>query len=170
MYTASNDGRLFMGQSVEESLPAPGSDTYEEVALTGQIGLPAYTRETAFFNVTNDRDRRSLGGKLGDQTIEGNVVVDWDEETHNAMFDDARAEEAVKRNWYVDYADGRRLDFVGFVSSWAEEAINADDEAKESRANFTISIDGAVTATAAPEVLSRRKDREQKRAQEKSAA
>jgi hypothetical protein len=149
MYTSSNDGRLFMGQSTATPLPAAGTDTFEEVALTGQIGLPAYTRETAFFNVTNDRDRRSLGGKLGDQTIEGNVVVDWEEQSHNDMFADAGAPEGVKRNWYIDYADGRRLDFVGFLSNWAEEPITADEEAKESRANFIISIDGAVTATPA---------------------
>jgi len=153
VYTASNDGRLFMGQSVETTLPDSGTDTFEEVALTGQIGLPAYTRETAFFNVTNDRDRRSLGGKLGDQVVEGNVVVDWLEKSHQDMFADAGADEAVKRNWYIDYADGRRLDFVGFISNWAEEPLSADEEAKESRANFTISIDGAVLATPAPPVV-----------------
>lgn len=148
MYTTSNDGRLFMGQSTLAELPDPATDTFEEVALTGQIGLPAYTRETAFFNVTNDRDRRSLGGKLGDQTIEGNVVVDWEEKSHQDMFADAGAATAVKRNWYIEYADSlRRLDFVGFISNWAEEPISADEEAKESRANFTISIDGAVTVT-----------------------
>lgn len=149
MYTVSNDGRLFMGQTTTSPLPAPGTETYEEVKLTGQIGLPAFTREVAFFNVTNDRDRRSLGGKLGDQTIEGNVVVDWDEVTHNDMFDDASADAAVKRNWYIDYADGRRLDFVAAVTNWAEEPISADDEAKESRANFTLSVDGRVTVTPA---------------------
>ena len=148
MYTTSNDGRLFMGQSTTVPLPAPGSDTYEEVALTGQIGLPAYTRETAFFNVTNDRNRRAIGGKLGDQVIEGNLVVDWEEQSHQDMFDDAGATAAVKRNWYIEYADTRRLDFVGFVSNWAEEPINADDEAKESRANYTISIDGPVAVSA----------------------
>jgi hypothetical protein len=170
VYTPSNDGRLFMGQSTLEELPLPAADTFEEVALTGQIGLPAYTRETAFFNVTNDRNRRSLGGKLGDQTVEGNVVVDWDEQSHNDMFGDASADAAVKRNWYIDYADGRRLDFVGFISNWAEEPINADEEATESRANFTVSIDGAVTATPAVAVLARRQARTAKAQAQKKAA
>lgn len=155
MYTSSNDGRLFMGQSVLVPLPDPATDTFEEVALTGEIGVPAYSRETSYFNVTNDRQRRSIGGKLTDQTVEGNVVVDWDETTHNDMFADASAAEAVKRNWYIDYADGRRLDFVAFLSNWAEEPITAEDEATESRANFTLAIDGGVTVT--PAVLTRKR-------------
>jgi hypothetical protein len=150
MYYPSNDGRLFMGQSVTVPLPIPGSDTFEEVPLTGAIGLPSYSRTTAGFNVTNDGVRRSLGGKIADQVIEGNLVPDWDEDVHQDFFADAKAAQAVTRNWRIDYAGGRVANFRGFVTSWAEEAITADDEVRESRVNWSISVDGEVTWTNAP--------------------
>lgn len=150
MYYDRSDGRLHMGQSTATPLPAPGADTFDEVPLTGSIGLPAYTRQTAGFSVTNDKARRSLGGKLGDMVVEGNLVPDWDEDVHNAMFADASAAIAPKRNWYIDYASGRRVDFQGFVSNWAEEAIEAGDEATEGRVNWAINVDGAPVWTPAP--------------------
>jgi len=146
-YGANVDALLFMGQSVLETLPLPAADTFEEVPLTGSISLPANVLTTAFFNVTNDAIRRSIGGKLGDQSIEGNLVLDWDEEAHLAMFADSSVPGGQYRNWYITYPTGRRLDFRGFVSNWAEEAFDAGEDAKEHRANWTITIDGGVVAT-----------------------
>lgn len=150
-YGANVDAKIFMGQSVLATLPAPGSDTWKEVPLTGSISVPANVLSTAFFNVTNDGVRRSIGGKLGDQSSEGNVVLDWEavDGVHKAMFNDSRLPGGQRRNWYIDYPNGRRLDFKGFVSSWTEEAFDAGEDAKEHRANWTISIDGAVTVTEA---------------------
>jgi hypothetical protein len=149
-YYESNSGKLFMGQSTAEVLPAPEADTFEEVPLTGSITPPPNVLSSAHFNITNDGQRRSLGGKLGDQTTEGNLVIDWDSPVHVDMFNDSKTVGGVKRNWYIEYASGRRLDFRGYVSNWAEEPLEASDEAKEHRANWTISIDGGVTATQAP--------------------
>jgi hypothetical protein len=151
MFYEANDARLYMGQSTADVLPEPDADEFVEVPLTGSITPPSNTLSTAFFNVTNDRNRRSLGGKPGDQTVEGNCVVDWDSPVHNAMFEDSKTSGGVKRNWYMEYAgDRRRLDFRAFVSSWAEEALEANDDASEHRANFTLSLDGEATATVTP--------------------
>src|SRR5688572_3323847 len=114
-----------MGQSTAEVLPAPSADTFDEIPLTGSITPPPNVLSSAYFNVTNDAERRSLGGKLGDQTVEGNLVIDWDSPLHVEMFENSKTVGGVKRNWYIEYAGGRRLDFRGFISSWAEEALEA---------------------------------------------
>jgi hypothetical protein len=150
VYYESNTARLFMGQSTAANLPEPDADQFDEVPLTGSVTPPANVLSAAGFSVTNDRNRRSLGGKLGDQLIEGNVVIDWDTPEHNAMYEDSKTVGGVKRNWYLEYASGRRLDFRGFMSNWTEESLEASDDAKEHRSNFTITIDGGVTATPAP--------------------
>jgi hypothetical protein len=148
MYYDATSAKLFMGQSTAETLPDPSADTYDEVLLTGSLTPPSYALTTAFFNVTNDKERRSIGGKLGDQSIEGNFVIDWDDDIHNKIYADASTVGGVKRNWYLEYAGGRRLDFRGFVSNFAEESLEASDEAKEHRA--TVTCDGGITATPAP--------------------
>ena len=80
-YYGSNVGAvLYIGTSTATPLPAPGSDTFTEVPLLGSVTPPANELSTAFFNVQNDADRRSVGGTLGDRTVPGNVVLDWTED------------------------------------------------------------------------------------------
>jgi hypothetical protein len=147
-YGANTGALLYMGTSTATPLPAPGSDTFTEVPLVGSITPPPNEQSTGFFNVLNDANRRSVGGKLNDRLVEGDLVIDWTESVHVAMHNDSLAEQ--KRNWRIVYPDsgGRQLDFVGFVSKWAEEAFSASDEAKEHRASYTITVDGAITVTA----------------------
>lgn len=149
-YNANVGALLFMGQSTATPLPAPGADSFVEVPLTGQITPPPINKSTGHFNVTNDGNRRSVGGKKEDQQVVGNVVIDWTEQTHVDMYNDADADGDVKRNWYILYPDenNRRLDFVGFMNKWEEEPFDAGEEAKEHRANWGIAIDGGTTATA----------------------
>lgn len=147
-YGANVNAKLFMGASTAASLPAPGSDSFTEVPLLGSITPPANELSTAFFNVLNDPNRRSVGGSLGDRTTPGNIVLDWTESVHTAMYNDSLAQQ--KRNWRIVYPDAneRTLDFVGFVSSWTESAFDAGEEAVEHRADFVITVDGAITVTA----------------------
>lgn len=149
-YGANVDAKLYIGASTATPLPAPGADSFTEVPLVGSITPPANILSTAFFNVLNDSDRRSVGGKLGDRTTPGNIVLDWTETAHTNMYADSIVAGGQKRNWRIVYPDAndRQLDFVGFVSEWTEEAFDAGEDAKEHRANFVITIDGAVTVTA----------------------
>jgi hypothetical protein len=155
-YGANVNAKLYIGTSTAASLPAPGSDTFVEVPLLGSITPPPNELTTAFFNILNDANRRSVGGKLNDRTCEGNVVLDWANATtvggvtvHQAMYNDSIVAGGQKRNWRIVYPDSgnRQLDFVAFLSTFTEEAFDAGEDAKEHRANFTLTVDGAVTVT-----------------------
>jgi len=150
IYGANVSAKLYMGASTASTLPAPGSDTFTEVPLLGSITPPANVISVGFFNVLNDADRRSIGGKLGDRTVPGNLVIDWTQTVHTNMYADSIVAGGRKRNWYIEYPDAnnRRLDFVAFVSEWTEEAFDAGEDAKEHRASFVLTVDGDVTVTA----------------------
>lgn len=149
-YGANVNGKLYIGTSTATPLPAPGADTFTEVPLQGSITPPANELSTAFFNVLNDGNRRSVGGTLGDRTAPGNVVIDWDDSPiHSNMYADSIIAGGRKRNWRIVYpnTNARQLDFVGFISSWTESAFDAGEEAVEHRADFVITVDGAITVT-----------------------
>ena len=149
-YGANVNAFLYIGTSTATPLPAPGSDSFTEVPLLGSITPPGNELTTAFFNVLNDADRRSVGGKLNDRTCEGSLVIDWTQAVHTSMYADSIVAGGQKRNWRIVYPDSndRTLDFVGFISTWTEEAFDAGEDAKEHRANFTVTVDGAITVTA----------------------
>jgi hypothetical protein len=149
-YGANVDAFLYVGASTAASLPAPGADTFTEVALLGSITPPANSLSVGFFNVLNDADRRSVGGKLGDRTVPGNVVVDWTNSTHQNLYADSIVAGGQKRNYRIVYPDAnaRQLDFVAFISEWTEEAFDAGEDAKEHRASFVLTVDGDITVTA----------------------
>lgn len=148
-YGANVNAFLFMGASTTDPLPAPGADTFTEIPLLGSITPPANEITTAFFNVLNDANRRSVGGKLGDKTCEGSIVFDWASAVHQLMEADSVFAGGRKRNWYILYPDSntRRDDFKGFISTFTKEAFDAGEDAKEHRGSFTITVDGAVTVT-----------------------
>jgi hypothetical protein len=155
-YGANVNAKLYIGTSTAASLPAPGSDTLVEVPLLGSITPPPNELTTAFFNTLNDANRRSVGGKLNDRVCEGNVVLDWANATtvggvtvHAQMYADSIVAGGQKRNFRIVYPDSgnRQLDFVAFISNWSEEAFDAGEDAKEHRASFTLTVDGAVTVT-----------------------
>lgn len=147
-YTANVNAFLFMGASTADPLPAPGADTFTEVPLLGSVTPPANEQSTAGFNVLNTTTRYSVGGKLNDQTVPGNLVVDQDSTVHRLMEADSKVP-GRKRNWYILYPDPntRRDDFAGFVSSWVPSAFDAGADAVEHRADFVITVNGAVTVT-----------------------
>lgn len=155
-YSGNVNGKLYIGTSTASTLPAPGADNFVEVPLLGSITPPGNELSTGFFNVLNDANRRSVGGKLNDRTCEGNVVLDWANAAtvsgttvHQVMYNDSILAGGQKRNYRIIYPDSnnRQLDFVAFISKWTEEPFDAGEDAKEHRANFTLTLDGAVTVT-----------------------
>lgn len=148
-YGANVLAKLYIGASTAASLPVPALDTFTQVALLGSVTPPANVLSTGFFNVQNDANRRSVGGKLGDRTSPGNIVLDWTDSTHTNMYADSIVPGGQKRNWRLVYPDSnnRQLDFVGFISSWTEHAFDAGEDAKEHRADFIITVDGAIAVT-----------------------
>jgi len=148
-YTQNTDALLYIGTSIADPLPAPGADTFTEVPLTQIITPPKNTQSVGFFNVTNDTVKRSVGGKLGEQTIEGNLVIDWTTVPHQNMLANSLIAGGRKRNWRIKYTDAndRQLDFVAFVSDWSEEPFDATGDAKEHVAAYKLAVDGAVTVT-----------------------
>lgn len=146
-YTQNVDALLFMGSSTADTLPAPGADSFTEVPLTQVISPPKWEQSVGTFNVTNDANKRSTGGKLGDQTVEGTIVRDGDEATHLLFFADVKIVGGRKRNWYTLWPDGLREDFKGFVSTIAPAAFDATGDAKPHTFDYKIAVDGAVTQT-----------------------
>lgn len=156
-YYSSNTGaKLYIGTSTASTLPAPGSDTFVEVPLLGSVTPPKNEQSVGFFNIQNDGNRRSVGGRLNDRTVEGNLVADWSNAStvsgttvHQVMYNDSVLAGGQKRNWRIVYPDSnnRQLDFVAFISNWEEEAFDAGADAVEHRINFTLSVDGSVTVT-----------------------
>lgn len=148
-YAANVNAFLYIGTSTATTLPAPGSDSFTVVPLLGSVTPPTNELTTAFFSILNDASKRSVGGKLGDRIVEGNLVVDWTETVHTNMYADSIIAGGRKRNWRIVYPDSntRQLDFVAFVSNWSEEAFDAGEDAKEHRASFTLTVDGAITVT-----------------------
>jgi hypothetical protein len=145
-YGQNVDALLHVGASSDDPLPSAASDTFTEVPMTQVITPPTWEKSVGYFNILNDANKRSIGGKLADQAIEGNIVIDHSEPIIVQMFEDVQAVGNVKRNWRITYPDGWTLDFVGFMSRWTEEPFDATGDAKEHIASYRISIDGAVTA------------------------
>jgi hypothetical protein len=146
-YGQNVDALLYMGASTTDPLPSPASDTFTEVPLTQVITPPAWEKSVGFFNVTNDGNKRSIGGKLAEQVIEGNIVIDHSEAIHLDFISDVQAVGNVKRNWRITYPDGWTLDFVGFLSRLSDESFDATGDAKEHIASYRIAVDGAVTTS-----------------------
>jgi hypothetical protein len=146
-YGQNVDALLWMGASTADPLPSAASDTLTEVPLTQVITPPAWEKSVGFFNVLNDGNKRSIGGKLAEQIIEGNIVLDHSNAVHLDMIADAQATGQVKRNWRITYPDGWTLDFVGFISRMNDEAFDATGDAKEHIASYRLAVDGAVTTS-----------------------
>jgi hypothetical protein len=148
-YGQSVNAFLYIGTSTATPLPAPGSDSFTVIPLLETLTPPANETSVGTFNILNDVNKRSVGGKTGDRIVEGTLVIDWTEATHAAMYADSIVTGGQKRNWRIVYPDTntRQLDFVAFVSKWAEEAFDATGDAKEHVSAFTLAVDGAVTAT-----------------------
>ncbi len=149
-YSAAAGAKLYVGAATSAVLPAPGSDTFTEVPLLGTIGPPPHEIASAFFSVLNDTTKRSVGGKKADQLLEGDLVIDWSEPVHVAMYADMQVAGGQKRNYRIVYPDSnnRQLDFKAFLSKWTEEPFDASQDAKEHRAAFSLTVDGAITVTA----------------------
>lgn len=127
------------------ALPAYGSDTFTEVGLTGKIKLPKYEKSVGRFNVLNDGNKRSVGGRLGDQDISFDLVLDDTDATHDTLFADAKTAGNVYRNWKVVTPTGEQHFCKGFVSLWERDEYDASGDAKEVHVQSNIAVDGAVT-------------------------
>lgn len=147
-YYGSNTGaKLFIGTSVLAVLPSPATDTFTEVPLLGSVTPPANELQGTSFVVQNDAVRRRLAGKLSEQVVPFDIVIDWDSVVHTNINADSKLAGGQKRNWRFDYPTGRTLDFVAYVSKWSEEALEASEDAKEHRAECELALDGAIVVT-----------------------
>lgn len=146
-YTQNTGAKLYMGASTADPLPAPGSDTLTEVPLVQVFTPPLFEQSVGTFNVLNDANKRSVGGKLSDQTITGTIVRDGSETLHLNMFADVKVSGGQKRNWRTEWPDGMIEDFVAFVSRIAPASFDATGDAAPHVFEFTLNVDGAVTQT-----------------------
>lgn len=144
-YGQNVDAILYMGASTADPLPDPASDTFTEVPLTQVLTGPVREKSVGTFNVLNDNNARSIGGKKSAQTITGTIVLDHDEAVHVQMIEDANATGQVNRNWRLVYPDGWTVDAPGFMSRMADASFDATGDASEHTSEFSISVNGAAT-------------------------
>lgn len=128
-----------------DSLPAYGSDTFTEVGLTGKIQLPTYEISKASFSVLNDSAKRAVGGKLADQVLPFDIVLDDTDATHDSLFADMAVVGGNYRNYKVVTPTGEQHFFKGFLAKWTREGYDASGDAKEVHVECEIAISGAVT-------------------------
>lgn len=149
-FSRSSNAFLYMGSASATSsagLPTHAADTLREVPLLGAVTPAPRSLTSAFFNILNDAVRRAVGGKVNDKQWQGNYVVDDDQAVHNDFLSDAEVAGGNYRNYRVVYPNGRQVDFKGFVSNYAEQALEASDDPEAFRADWTITQDGADTVT-----------------------
>jgi hypothetical protein len=147
-YGQNVDAILKMGSATSTTaagLPAVGSDTLTEVPLVQVATPPVREKSVGSFNVLNDSDSRSIGGKKAAQSTTGTIVLDHDEAIHVNMIEDANADGGVYRNWQLLYPDGWTLTFQGFVSRLSDAAFDATGDAAEHTSEYTISVSGNIT-------------------------
>lgn len=130
-----------------DSLPAYASDTFTEVGLTGKITLPTYEISKASFNVLNDSVRRAVGGKLAEQTLPFDIVLDDTDATHDTLFADMAVVGGNYRNYRVVTPTNETHEFKGFINKWTREQYDASSDAKEVHVECEIAITGAVTVS-----------------------
>lgn len=129
------------------SLPAYASDTFTEVGLTGKITLPTYEISHTSFNVLNDSVRRAVGGKLAEQLVPFDIVLDDTDATHTTLFADMSVVGGNFRNYQVVTPTGEIHQFKGFLQKWTREQYDASSDAKEVHVECEISISGTVTVS-----------------------
>jgi hypothetical protein len=140
---------LYYGASTATTLPAPGSDSFTAVSLVEVLTPPSNEQTTGSFNVLNDSNARTVGGKTAARTVDFTIALDWLDASHQVVEADSLVTGGQKRNWRIIYPDAgaRQYDFVAFISKFSPQAFDATGDAKEHGAECTLTVDGAVTVT-----------------------
>jgi hypothetical protein len=138
--------KLQRGTATGASLPAPGSDTFTDVPLINNLKPPAAKRKLTDFYTLESASPKRYGGALDPQEVTFDMVVDVSDAVQRTIITDGENASQVRRNWRIIYPNtaAEQLDFVGFVSGYEEEALEAEGIVQ---AKITITIDGAVTRT-----------------------
>lgn len=147
-YSQNTGAFLYIGTSTSDPLPAPGSDSFTEIEEAQVLAPVQWERSVGTYNVLNDTSKRSVGGKLGDQTITGTIVLDETIATHATFFSEITAAgSGQKRNWRLVWPSGKQEDFVAFISRVAPASFDATGDAAPHTFEFTLSVSGSVTRT-----------------------
>lgn len=144
-YGQNVDAFLYIGTSTADPLPSPASDTFTEVPLVQRITPPIRERTVGSFNVLNDDDPRSIGGKKSAKIVEGTIVIDHSSDVYLDLISDINATAAINRNWRIKYPDGWTRDFAGFLTKLNDTVLDATGDAIEHASEFAISVNGAET-------------------------
>lgn len=147
-YFAGQGMTLKRGAATGASLPAPGSDTFTDVALTGSLKLPSDVRTVNSFKTLDSADPRKVGGGFEERIVSFRLVWDPADAVHTTLYADAvtASSTTARRNWRIVAPDtgAYQWDFVGFISKWEWEDVENE---KEVAATVEISVDGSVTRT-----------------------
>lgn len=138
--------KLRRGTSTATPLPVPGSDTFTDVPLVNNLQAPEAKRKVNSYATLDNASPVQYGGVLEARKVSFEMVVDFDDAVHRTIISDSENAAQVKRNWKIVYPNtaAETLDFVGFISSYAEEPMDAEGIV---RAKVEISVDGVVTRT-----------------------
>ena len=139
-YGSNVDGKLYKGNSTAVPLIAVGTDVLVELPLLESVTPPANELQSSSFNVLNQAAPLNLGGKLAVQTVDAVLALDWTSTLITDMYTDSVTAGGRRRNWKLLYPTGRFMTFQGFVTKWAEEALDAGEDIVEHRVAITITL------------------------------
>lgn len=147
-YLAGQGTTIKRGAATGASLPAPGADTFTDVALVGTLKLPSDVRTVSSFKTLDSPDPKKVGGGFEDRVVSFRLVWDPADAVHTTLYNDANTTSSTtaRRNWRIVAPDtgAYQWDFVGFISKWEWEDVENE---KEVAVSVEITVDGTVTRT-----------------------
>ncbi len=151
-YSSKSTGaKLYIGASVSDPPVAPGSDTFSQVLQCSLIGEPAIAQTPSSFYILESTAPQSNGSNIADRDWPFKIYWDKAMTPHTTLKSDAKIGGGRKRNVRVDMPDGIRHDFVGFVTNFKLEDIEATGDAVSPRAfDLTIRQTGDDTESTVP--------------------
>lgn len=138
--------KLRIGTGTGDSLPAPGSDTFNDIPKIIELTQPDATRDTQSYPVLDAAADLKISGGV----TKGNVVVkyvrDFGNTYHDLLYTDGYAAAAVRRNWKTVHPDSgaEEFDFVGSVVSYKQDPIKKSDAIQ---VTVEIAPEGDITRT-----------------------
>lgn len=154
-YSKNTGYKLFVGAAAVAAsptgLPVPGSDTFNRVFNLSNVKRGALTQPAGEFYTLDSPIPESIGGNPAPVDWTGRILHDEALTPHVTLESDVLVATGNYRNFRVDYPNGKRYDFVGFMTQWDEEEAEGSGDATAPKAvSITIRQTGSATKSTIP--------------------
>ncbi len=154
-YSKTTDYKLFIGAAAvvgsASGLTVPGSDTFSRVFNLANVKRGALSQAAGEFYTLDGPLPESIGGRPAPVDWTARILHDKALTPHVTMEADVLVATGNYRNMRIDYPDGTRFDFVGFLTQWDEDGAEASGDATPPKGvAITIRQTGAATKSTVP--------------------